>query len=96
MEETTQSYSSSWLAYAIIALLVGGGAGFWFGQEMGLETGYARAEAEAAENAASVERARVADNTNTKAQNPLAEVKTNPLEGVKTNPFEDVKLNPFE
>ncbi|OGZ45698.1 MAG: hypothetical protein A3C84_04595 [Candidatus Ryanbacteria bacterium RIFCSPHIGHO2_02_FULL_48_12] len=96
MEETTQSHSSSWLAYAIIALLVGGGAGFWFGQEIGREAGYARAEAEILENAALVERARAADNADTATQNPLAEVKTNPLEGVKTNPFEDVKLNPFE
>ncbi len=96
MEETTQSHGSSWLVYAIIALLAGGGAGFWFGQEMGLEAGYARAEAEILENAALVERTRAVDSTDTTAQNPLADVSTNPLEGVKTNPFEDVKLNPFE
>lgn len=82
------------LAMAIIALLAGGVAGYWYGGSSGYERGYKQAETDIkAIEQASAQKA--ADET-AKAANPFQAV--NPLEGVEANPFEKAKkvLNPFE
>lgn len=67
-------------AVLFVGLLVGAGAGYYFGYDNGWEG--AVAESAKTDNAATV--------------NPYADVETNPLQDVKTNPYEDVKLNPFD
>ena len=79
---------------AIITLIVGGLAGYWYGGSSGYERGYKKAEADikAIEQASAQKAAEEA----AKAANPFQAV--NPLEGVEANPFKKAKkvLNPFE
>ena len=82
------------LAVVVIALLIGGVAGYWYGGSKGYDRGYKQAETDikAIEQAS----AQKATDEAAKAANPFQAV--NPLEGVEANPFEKAKkvLNPFE
>lgn len=75
---------------SLLALAVGAGVGYWFGNTTGYEKGQEdfRATQEALAKKATEKAAKEA--------NPFQAV--NPLEGVNTNPFEDAQkaLNPFE
>lgn len=88
------SNQSKLIIVAIIALLIGGLAGYWLGGSNGYERGYTKAETDikAIEQAS----AQKATDEAAKAANPFQAV--NPLEGVEANPFEKAKkvLNPFE
>lgn len=82
---------------AVIALVVGLGAGYWFGNRQAgsaYDAGYAKAlaDAQATQDAA----AKKAGEDAAKAANPFQA--SNPLEGVSANPFDQAKkvLNPFE
>ena len=82
------SKSGTWLL-ALVALLIGLGGGFWYGESAG------RARAAADLKAQQDELTAKAGADAAKAANPFQTV--NPLEGVKANPFESAKkaLNPF-
>ena len=82
------SKAGAWVL-AVVALLVGIGGGFWYGESAG------RARAQADVKAQQEELAKKAGEDAAKAANPFQTV--NPLEGVKANPFESAKkaLNPF-
>lgn len=89
----TMSHSKL-VAVAIIALIVGVGAGYWYGGSSGYARGYQQAETDI--QAIGQASAQKATNEAAKAANPFQAV--NPLEGVEANPFEKAKkvLNPFQ
>lgn len=75
-----QQHMSPLLAFAgiaVVALLIGGAAGYY----VGLDQGAARAAAATAQQAQENPYADV-------DSNPLGEVRTNPYSDVKVNPFE--------
>jgi hypothetical protein len=82
------SKAGAWVL-AVVALLVGLGGGFWYGESAGRERAAADVEAQ------QEELAKKAGEDAAKAANPFQTV--NPLEGVEANPFESAKkaLNPF-
>lgn len=68
---------------APIALVLGLGLGYWYGNSTGFDKGV-----EAQKN--------VAVNEAAKGANPFEETNTNPFSESTVNPFEGVKTNPFE
>ena len=83
-----QSNMMKWVA-ALVALVVGGGIGYYYGNVKGVDAGIAR------EKAAAEARRKEAEQEAAKAVNPFNQA-GNPFEKVPTNPFEDVKVNPFK
>lgn len=81
------------LATGIILLVVGFGAGYWYGESTSYDKGYKAAVADI--KAQQEEAAKKATEEAVKTANPFQV--SNPLEGVKANPFDKVKkiLNPF-
>ncbi len=84
--------NSKLIIAVVVALVIGGAAGFYYGaakgKSQGLEEGKKAGLAEAAENAKKEAAEAVNPFSGTQAPvNPFAE-KTNPLEKVRTNPFE--------
>ncbi len=75
-----------WIFAIVLALLLGVGGGWWYGNKVG----YARAQADA-KVAAEAGAKKAAE-----AANPFKTAETNPLEKVQTNPLESVKFNPFQ
>lgn len=74
------------VVFAVVALLVGLGLGFWYGNAKGVasekkaqEEARLKAEAEAAA-----------------AVNPFQQASTNPFEKSPVNPYENVNINPFK
>ena len=86
--------SSGLVLGVIIALVIGGAAGYWYGASSGYDKGYAQAETDVVK--ADEEVAKQATEDATKAANPFTV--ENPLENVEADPFEKIKkvLNPFE
>ena len=78
----------------LVALLVGAGVGYWYGQSVGRDAGYAVAQTDA--KALQEEATNKALDNASKVANPFQAV--NPLESVEANPFEKAQkaLNPFE
>ena len=77
----------------VVCLVVGLGAGYWYGSSKTYQAGYDKAISDT--KAAQGELAQKASADAAKAANPFQV--QNPLEGVKANPFEEAakKLNPF-
>lgn len=82
----TQAMGKMWLVWALVALVIGAGGGYWYGREAGMASEKARSSALLAER----ERAAA------KAVNPFEQTAANPFEKNPANPFENVKVNPFE
>lgn len=82
--------SKFWMVWVLVALVIGIGGGYWYGNQAGILKGAAqeKARAEALKKEAEKEAA--------KAVNPFEQTTVNPFEKSPTNPFEKVKLNPFE
>ncbi|MDO8574794.1 MAG: hypothetical protein Q7R61_00735 [bacterium] len=84
MEENSKLF---WVFAIVLALLLGVGGGWWYGNKIGYikgkSDGKTEAQAEALKAAA-------------EAANPFKQAETNPLENVTTNPLENVKFNPFK
>ena len=72
-----------WVFAIILALLLGLGGGYWYGNKIGHQKGLADAAVQDLQKAA-------------EAANPFSQKSVNPLENVKTNPFESFKFNPFK
>ena len=89
-----KKFSQYGIILAIVALVIGAGAGWWLGNIQGYEKGYEQAGVDAKK--VEEKAAQQALEEASKAANPFQAV--NPLEGIETNPFEKVKdiLNPFE
>lgn len=85
--------SRFWLVWALIALLIGLSAGYWYGSRAGLAEGIKRGVLQ--EKAAEGARRKEAEKKAAEAVNPFGGT-VNPFEGTPTNPFEKVKVNPFE
>lgn len=81
--------SMSWIV-AVIALLLGLGAGYYYGNLKGVQKGVAQelAAADAKKKAAAEEA--------TKAVNPFEQNTANPFGKAPTNPFDKVQVNPFQ
>ncbi|NUQ57340.1 MAG: hypothetical protein HUT38_02555 [Candidatus Paceibacter sp.] len=81
------------LAIGLVFLVVGFGAGYWYGGTVAYDNGYNAAAADI--KAQQEEAAKKAVEEAVKNVNPFQA--TNPLEGVTANPFEKAKkaLNPF-
>lgn len=75
-----------WIFAIIVALLLGVGGGYYYGNELGYKK--AQADAKAAVEAEAKKAA--------EAANPFKSAETNPLEKVQTNPLEGLKFNPFK
>lgn len=77
----------------VVLLLVGLGAGYWYGSYQAYDKGYQKAVSDAKATQEAV--AQKAAEDAAKAANPFQA--QNPLEGVTANPFEKAKqvLNPF-
>ena len=89
-----KSSGAAVIAIAVITLLIGAGAGYWYGGKMGYQKGYAKAEADVKK--VQEEAGKKAVEEAAKAANPFNVA--NPLEQVEANPFDKLKkaLNPFE
>lgn len=76
--------------WVVVALIVGLGGGYYYGNMQGVTKGVAqeKATAEARKSVAEAEAA--------KAVNPFEQTTINPFEKSPTNPFENVKVNPFK
>lgn len=70
----------------VIALVIGGAGGYWYGREAGVAAEKAR------QSAIQTEREREA----AQAVNPFSQTTVNPFEKNPANPFDKVKVNPFE
>lgn len=83
-----QSNTMKWVV-VVVALVVGGGIGYYYGNVKGIDKGVIQQKA--------VEEARKkeAEQEAAKAVNPFNQA-ANPFEKVPTNPFEGVKVNPFK
>ena len=67
----------------LVALVLGVGAGYWYGKLAGFQAGVDSQKEIAIENAA-------------KGINPFDEASTNPFDSDAANPFAGIKTNPFE
>ena len=89
-----KSGGASVIVTAVIMLLIGAGAGYWYGGTAGYKRGYAKAEVdikqiqEEAGKKATAEAAKAANPFN--VANPLEKVEADPLQKLKKT------LNPFE
>ena len=72
--------------WVLVALLVGLGGGYYYGNVQGV----------AKEKAAEESRKKDAEKEAAKAVNPFEQTTANPFEKSPTNPFENVKVNPFK
>jgi len=79
-----------WVFAIVLSLLLGIGGGWWYGNKLGFNKGYAKAQADA-KVAAEADAKKAAE-----AANPFKTAETNPLENIQTNPLESVKFNPFQ
>jgi len=75
-----------WIFAIVVALLVGLGGGYYFGNQIGYKKAQADAKAVAAAEAKKA----------AEAANPFKSAGTNPLKKVTANPLENVKFNPFK
>ena len=75
-----------WIFAVVVALLLGLGGGYFYGNKIG----YQKAQTDA-KSAAEAESKKAAE-----AANPFKQAGANPLENVTTNPLENVKFNPFK
>jgi len=81
---------NKWIIIAVIALVVGAGGGYYYGQAQGHTAGVEKGRADLlAEQEKAVEDAKIA------AQEQIAE-SANPFEAAQTNPFEGGYENPFK
>jgi uncharacterized protein HemX len=82
----TGALSKMWWVWGLVALAVGLGGGYWYGQQAGVALEKARQEAAT----------RQAEEKAAKEANPFLETTANPFEKNPANPYENVKVNPFE
>lgn len=75
-----------WIFAIIMALILGVGGGYYYGNKIG----YQKAQADV-KSAAEAEAKKAAE-----AVNPFKSAGTNPLDKITSNPLESVKLNPFK
>ncbi|TSD03554.1 MAG: hypothetical protein Greene071436_307 [Parcubacteria group bacterium Greene0714_36] len=79
---------------AVAALIVGLGAGYYYGGSVGRARGVADGVAQ--EKQAQADRTAAAEREAAKAVNPFEQAAGNPLGNTSANPFENVKVNPFK
>ena len=91
MELRTQNFFWPGL---IVAVAIGLGAGYYYGNSTGLAEGIKRGGLE--EKAAEAARKKEAEKKAAAAANPFEQTSVNPFEKSPANPFEKVKVNPFE
>lgn len=84
-----ESHSMKWII-AVAALLIGLGAGFYYGNVRGVKAGVAQ------EKDVEAARQKAADTEAAKALNPFGQTSSNPFDKAKVNPFDKVKVNPFQ
>lgn len=93
-----QGFNYLRLAWVFLALVVGLGGGYYYGNTVGVKDGTRRGiEQGILQEKAMVEaRRKDAEKETAKAVNPFQQATANPFEKTPTNPFEKVKINPFE
>lgn len=72
--------------WVLVALLVGLGGGYYYGNVRGVSQ----------EKAAEEARKKDAEKEAAKAVNPFEQTTTNPFEKSPTNPYDNVNVNPFK
>lgn len=87
--------STSWVLFIIVALVIGVGGGYWYGNTKGMDEGLAKGRADllTEQNAEAEKAKKEAQQKLTEAANPF-EAQTNPFEGSYQNPFK-TQVNPF-
>lgn len=85
----TRNYISD-ISVVIIALLIGVGAGYWYGNLSGVQAGIEQ------QKTIQALQEKQAEKELTSAANPFNTASTNPFSESPANPYKDVKTNPFE
>lgn len=78
----------------VLALVVGMGGGYYYGNMMGHNRGVEAGIAQ--EKAAEIARREAAEREAASAINPFNQGSANPFEKASANPFDDVNVNPFK
>jgi len=81
----------------LVALAIGLGAGYYYGNTVGVKSGVevGKASLLAEQKKVADEATKVAQDKILEQVNPFSDTKVNPFEGGYTNPFEGATANPF-